>query len=152
MTDLVQDTPVERRKVHILMSIAEPDICGSIASTIHKGLGNKFDVSIVEYARVDQLLSHAENSPVDLFILLLNNMQFIDPPPFRETRRWLPLEVVSHVRETYGKPVIALSGSSRVEAEEAKQAGANFFFWLPVDWRPFIDAVAQCLKQVGSVS
>jgi len=50
--------------------------------------------------------------------------------------------------------VIALTGYwpgelSRAE-EEAKQAGAKFFFWIPVDAQPLIDAVEQCLKEASS--
>ena len=128
-----------------------------LADAIQQGLGNKFDLSLVPHVTVDQLLSHAESSPVDLFIFLLNNLIFAGTTtPFRETRRWWPLGVIAHLRETCGKPVIALAGSSpgdnsRAE-EEAKVAGAAFFFWAPLDRQPFIDAVQQCLKQIVSPS
>jgi len=133
------------------MSIAESNIEKVLTFTIQKELGNKFDLSIIEISNVGQLLFHATKEPVDLFILLLNNMRFSDTTAFRETQRWAPLEVVSHLRKTYGKPLIVLTGYwpgelSRAE-EEAKQAGASYFFWLPPDKQPLIDAVEQCLKQ-----
>jgi len=156
MMDLLKDCSVQPRKMRISMSTADPDLSEGLTLAIQKELGNQFDVSIVEHSGVGQLLSYVESSPVDLFILVLNNLMFADTTMFRETRGWRSLEVVSRLRETYGKPVIALAGSWPGEGtsaeEEAKQAGASFFFWLPYNKRQFIDAVEQCLRQVTSRS
>jgi hypothetical protein len=129
------------------MSIADPDISEHLSNVIQKELGDEIDLSIVEYPQVGQFLSHAERSPIDLFILLLNNMQFTDTISFNTTSRWPPLEVISHLRETYGRPIIALIGSLGASEEEAKQAGATYFFWVPIDRQSFIDAVEECLRQ-----
>ena len=118
---------------------------------IEKELTNKFDLSVTEHMTVGQLLSHAENSPIDLFILVLNNLRFTEAPLFVSPSRWWPLEVVSFLKNAYGKPVIALAGAwpkgvKNIE-EESKQAGASAFFLVPVDTHPFIEAVENCLKQ-----
>jgi hypothetical protein len=154
----LKDCSVEPRKMHISMSTADPDLSEGLTLAIQKELGNPLDVSIVEHSGVGQLLSYVESSPVDLFILVLNNLMFADTTMFTETRGWRSLEVVSHLRETYGKPVIALAASwpnemsqSEVE-EEAIKAGASVFFWLPYNRRRFIGAVEQCLRQVTSRS
>src|SRR5262245_39456732 len=106
----MQDTRSTRQTIHVLMSINESDISKAVSQVIQREIGNNYDLSITEIPSVGQLLSHAKNYPSDLFILLLNNLQFSDTPLFRETPRWLPLEVVSHLKVTYGKPLIALTG------------------------------------------
>jgi hypothetical protein len=88
-------------------------------------------------------------------LMILNTIRFTDAMSFRETRRWPPLEVVSRLREAYRKPVIALTvcwPGELSREEEAKQAGAGFCFWAPIDKQPFIDVVEQCLKQASSLS
>jgi hypothetical protein len=90
---------------------------------------------MAEYARVGQLLSDAATTPADMFILLLNNMQFSDTTSFNGTKHCRSLEVVSHLKTTYDKPVIALAEPwrgqfSRAE-QQAKQAGATFFLFDP---------------------
>ena len=66
MTESMQDPTAERRKVHILMSIAESGISKALTLIIQKGLGNKYDLSIVEISYVGQFLSHVKSEPVDL--------------------------------------------------------------------------------------
>ena len=149
--ELVRKSTVERRKVHISISMDEPEIRSMLAVNIEKELTSKFDLSIAKHVTVGQLLSHAKCSPIDLFIVMLNNLRFTDTPLFRNTPRWRPFEVVSYLQVEYGKPVIALAAScpenvKNIE-EESKQAGASVFFMVPVDRRPFIEAVENCLKQ-----
>ena len=151
INQLVQNITGERRTVRISISTAEPNISSMLAGYMEKELAHKFDLSITDHVTVGQLLSHAEASPIDLFILMLNNLRFTDTPLFRNTPHWQPFEVVSYLKVQYGKPVIALAGSwpesvKNIE-EESKQAGASVFFFVPVDTNHFIEAVENCMKQ-----
>ena len=65
----MQDSTGKRRKVHIVMSMADPGLSEGLASTIQGGLGSSCDVSLVEYSHVGEPLSHAERATVDLFIV-----------------------------------------------------------------------------------
>ena len=151
MTELERDSMAERRKVHISMSMDEPDLMPMLTDAIQKGLCSQFDLAIAEHVTVGRLLSHAEQSSVDLFILMLNNLIFADTRLFDNTPRWRSFEVVSRLKAIYGKPIIAFAASwpdemSSAEVEEETiKAGANFFFLLPPDKQSFIDAVEQCL-------
>jgi len=51
MVGLMQDSAAERRKVHILMSIAESDISKILTLIIQKEFGSKYDLSIIEIPR-----------------------------------------------------------------------------------------------------
>jgi hypothetical protein len=134
------------------MSINERNITEGINLRLQKELGNRYDLAITEISRVSQLLSHAKTEPVDLFILLLNNMLF-DTPSFTEPGHSPPLEVVSHLRAAYGQPILAMTGSwlgkssgAEVEAE-ALRVGATCLLFLPYTSESFIEAIEKCLKE-----
>ena len=58
------------------------------------------------------------------------------------------LAVITQLRQSYQKPVIALTGVPlRYTEENTKEAGASFLFALPVEGRPLMDPVKQCFEE-----
>jgi len=122
------------------MSINEPYITRVITLTLQKAFAGTDDRSIAETPYVAKLLVQAQHDVVDLFILLLNNMRLSGVTFLPEKQAWgdvvdlfilllnnmrlsgvtfLPekkpwgealLEVITHLRDTYHKPVIGLPG------------------------------------------
>jgi CheY-like chemotaxis protein len=110
---------------------------------------NKYDLSIAETPYVSKLLAQAQREAVDLFILLLNNMRLSDLPFPDNKKRWgeAMLEVLAHLRQTYHKPVIAMTGLPMWKEEEIKRAGAGFLFLLPFEREPLVNALKQCFEE-----
>ncbi|MGA6826961.1 hypothetical protein ACO9S2_05015 [Nitrospira sp. NS4] len=64
------------------------------------------------------------------------------------------LSVITQLRDSYQKPVIALMGwypeDGSWSEENLKQAGACASFVIPPDGAPFINAVSECLEKGGT--
>jgi len=142
-----------RPQKRVLMSINEPGITKVITLTLQKEFSNTYNLSVAETPHVAKLLAHAQREAVDLFILLLNNVDLSDVPFLNEKKNWLEARsaIITHLRQTYHKPVIALAGwypgeVSRTE-ETFKQAGASFFFPIPVEGATLKNGVRQCLEE-----
>jgi CheY-like chemotaxis protein len=141
-----------RPQKRVLISINEPNITKVITLTLEKEFSNTYDLCISETPYVAKLLAQAQHEAVDLFILLLNNMRLSDVPFLHEKKPWgeAMWEVVRHLRQTYHKPVIAMTGLPPIdtwEEEIMKQSGLSFFFLLPVEGAALTNAVHQCLEE-----
>ena len=135
------------------MCINEPDITKVVTRCLEIEFANKYDLSIIETPYVEELLAQAQGQGVDLFILLLNNMRLSDLPFLDDKRRWgeAMLEVVTHLRQTYHKPVIALTGLLWWTEEEMKEAGASCLILLPVERAPLMKTVKQCFEETERI-
>jgi hypothetical protein len=137
----------KEKKIRILMCVNDHNITESLVATIKAGIGHKYNLQIEEIPYADKLLEHAQNESIDVFILVFNNMLIpgaICPPEIRLKKA---LNVLSYIKEKFKKPVIAMAGwpGDPVFEEEAKSAGANYFFRLPFAVRVFQEAVGQCI-------
>lgn len=142
-----------RPQKRVLMSINEPTITKVITLTLKKEFADTYDLSIAEIPSVAKLLVQAQREGVDLFILLLNNMHTSEVQFLDGKKNWFEarLEVITHLRQTYRRPVIAMTGwypgdASRTE-EIIKEAGASFFLPIPVEGGTLTKAVNQCLEE-----
>ena len=135
------------------MSISEPAVLKLVTRKLEKEFCQKYDLSISETPYIDKLLTLAATEPFDLFILILNNMRYSDTQFCEEKGVNVVdarLELITYLHRTYHKPVIAMTGWTPTEdswtEENTKQAGASFFFLIPVEGRPLMNAVKQCLE------
>ena len=146
--------PVRPRR-HVLTCINAPDIARVVTSCLHNEFAQQYDVSVREIHSIDQLLAKSESDPPDLFILLLNNMFYSyshnrhrgDEKKHRITHL---LEVISRLKQTSRKPVIAMTewplSPGSWNKENTKEAGASFLFSLPLEGNELRDAARQCLE------
>ncbi len=61
------------------------------------------------------------------------------------------LQIVSHLKTTYNRPMITITGFPRDPSigNKAKLAGADFFFLLPFTVEDFEDAIKKCLDTIS---
>ena len=95
------------------------------------------------YTPAKNLVS-AQNQECDLFVVVLNNLLIHG----LEERLKAALDIISHLKTKYNKPVIAMSGyfeDNPQLGEKAKRAGADAFFFLPFDCAEFVATVRRLL-------
>ena len=108
----------------------EDSISELISSLIDKALDSRFEIHSTGIAHPKPLLTWAQNQKYDLFVIVLNNLILTS-----DARLDLALEVVSHLKTQYGKPVIAMSGyfdNDPQLGDKARRAGADAFFFSAV--------------------
>ena len=78
-------------------------------------------------------------------------MLYSDVPHLHKLNRVeAALATIAHLKETFHSPIIAMTGWE-ISAEywndiNTKQAGANFFFQIPIEARHLKHAANQCLE------
>lgn len=134
-----------RPQKRVLLSINEPTFTNAITLLLKDEFAEKYDLSITETPYAGKLLALAQTEPADLFIILLNNMLCSDMPHFLEKNRVeATLAVITHLTQTYHKPVIAMTGHPEWTEENTSRAGASFLLFLPLGWSQLMNAVKQC--------
>lgn len=97
----------------------------------------------------EDLLEFAENRAVDIFILILNNIMFHSPLQPPQDRLDCSLQLLTQIKKTYGKPIIALSGWVKdTSFIEMVKLSADSFFQLPVETNALGEAIEKCLNMV----
>jgi hypothetical protein len=133
------------------MCINEPVLTQVITLMLEKEFANTYDLHITETPYVVKLIVQAQKEAADLFVLLLNNMRLSGVPFIDDKTTWgeAMWEVVKHLKQTYHKPVIAMTGLPPIDTGEdeiMKQSGVDFLFHMPVEQVPFVEAVQHCLS------
>jgi hypothetical protein len=138
-----------RPQKRVLLSINEPAFTKGVTLLLEGEFAKKYDLSITETPYAGKLLTLAQTETADLFILLLNNMLCSDIPHFLEKNRVeSTFAVITHLRQTYHKPVIVMTGWPQTDdtwtEETTNRAGASFLFFLPFEWSQLMNAMKQC--------
>jgi len=148
---------LKRREIRVLSNLSTmgeieaffPELLSMI---IQRKLGSKFALRVMftstPYCK--ELLKLAEGHVFDIFILILNNIIFPSEKVPAENREKNSLQLVTHLRTTYRKPVIALYGwpHNPSYADKAKLAGASFVFQTPFKSKEFEEAFEKCLDML----
>lgn len=95
-----------------------------------------------------ELLELAEEGEADIFILFMNNIRFPDSEPV-EDRLEACLELITKIKTTRGRPVIAMCGWEEDSSliKRAKLA-ADFYFSMPCKADALIEAFEKCLEML----
>ncbi len=148
---------LKRREIRVLSNLSTLDgmeayISERLSMIIQRKLGSKFALRVMftstHYGK--ELLKLAEGHVFDIFILILNNISFPSENTPAEKRLEKSLQLVTHLRTTYRKPVIAVYGwpSDPSYADKAKLAGASFAFQAPPKSKEFEEAFEKCLDML----
>lgn len=137
------------RKINILIGNLDDGLTDVLSKLIKDLIKDKYDLKIRSSRYNDDLAQLSESCAVDIFILILNNIKFIDNLSYA-MRMASSLNLITYFKKTYGKPVIALSdwleGSPFVEM--AKRS-ADYYFSLPCEYDAFKEAIQKCLDKIG---
>ncbi len=137
----------DRREVRVLMGINEPAMTALITEILQTHFGRNYLLRVTEAPNAWTLLEEARIQSPDLFIVVLNNLRFLEETPRSpEKRIEMVIGFLKHLKEAYGSPVIALAGwpDDPLIGLEAMFAAADAFFRLPFDPEDLIVAVEKC--------
>ncbi len=113
---------------------------------IKEVIKDKYDLKLGSSFYGHALLELAENGAIDIFILIMNNIRFsiVDSVGDRLINS---LQLITQIKTTYGRPVIALSGWEEDSSliVRAKLA-ADFYLQLPFKVNAFMEAFEKCLE------
>jgi len=118
-----------------------------IEEFIKKNIGGKYDLLVTPVLLGEEILNFAKEHPIDLFIIVTNNIIFRSEDLSAEHRIERALQLVSFLSKTYKKPVIALYGwpDDPLFPEKAKRAGANYCFTMPIKLEELKKPIEKCL-------
>lgn len=99
--------------------------------------------------RLEDVLAEAERHRFDLGIVILNNLQVAEVGTRNRIDR--TLAAIAELKVRNPMPLIAISGYADGPDFEARvrQAGADEFMLLPLDWETCRDALTRCLQRSG---
>jgi CheY-like chemotaxis protein len=139
-----------KRHVQILLVSGREDLFDSlIIRGLKEKAGDKYDFEFVTAFKASEILELAQIYKFDIFILYLNNIPFhLDNFPV-ESQLDGSLQLVTHLKTTYRRPVVAFSSMADLEEEKVKRAGADFYFLTPYKVEDFLEAMIICLGRLS---
>lgn len=140
----------ERTPIRLLMSTGgEEAIAKTMTMILQKALGPTYEVIPKEIPTASKFLEAADTEPVDLFVIMLNNMFPDATKMFPDTSKPdQALKIITYLKDKYRKPVIAMAGwwpEGMNIQEEANKAGSDYFFVWPPDYRQTGANLLRCL-------
>ncbi len=115
-----------------------------IAETVTEALDPCHRLSVHGTSEVDRILVLADERPVDLFVLFLNNMTFGKWGNDLEADSFVKaLMLVRHLKETRDTPIIATAAfpAEFLYEDIAIRVGADRFFRMPFEMKAFTKAI-----------
>jgi hypothetical protein len=109
---------------------------------------DKYELLVTPAFLAEEILNFAKEHPIDLFIIVINNIIFRSEDLSAEHRIEKALNLVSFLSKSYNRPVIALYGwpDDPLFPEKAKQAGANYCFKMPFKFEELKKPIEKCLE------
>lgn len=139
------------RQIRVLVGNIDDQMTDLFLECIREAIGPQYDLRGMWAWRLNEILERAQKHRFDLFILVLNNILFPTGMDTKKDRLERMLMITRHISKVYGKPLIAMTGwwpewlDESSFAGQVKRAGANCFFRLPFDVKPFMGAVKEFL-------
>ena len=136
------------RQLRILIANSDDTINEGIKEMIKKIINDKYDLLVTPVWHGEEILNFAKEHPIDLFIMVINNIIFRSEDLSAELSIEKALWLIKFLRETYGSPVIALYGwpDDPLFPEKVKQAGANYCIGLPIKFEDLKKPIEECLE------
>jgi CheY-like chemotaxis protein len=140
---------IVKREIRLLIGNIEPNFDHMLSVIITKLLGGEYDLSVVTARDGDELLRLAEEHSFDIFILVTNNILFKRKNVTIKDRGRKVLEIIAHLKATYGKPIIAASAFWTKDtsfAKKAKLAGVSCYLDMPFKSEEFLEPFCRLLE------
>ena len=115
-----------------------------VAETVAEALDPCHRLQVHGTSEVDRILALADERPVDLFVLFLNNMTFGEWGSNLEADSFVKaLMLVRHLKTTHGRPIIATAAfpAEFLYEDIAIRVGADCFFRMPFEMTAFTKAI-----------
>ena len=144
---------IQEQKKQVRVQIGdgiEPMFIDIFSDVIKEVIKDKYDLKLGSSSYGEEIMELAENDAIDIFILIMNNIRFSDVNSVGD-RLVNSLQLITQIKTTYGRPVIALSGLSENSSLVARaKLAADFYFQLPVKVDAFTEAFEKCLEMLPS--
>lgn len=115
---------------------------------IKEVIKDKYNLKLGSSSYGQELLELAENGTIDIFILLMNNIRFSGVDSVGD-RLVNSLQLITQIKMTYGRPVIALSAWKEDSSLIARaKLAADFYLQMPCKIDAFMDAFEKCLEML----
>jgi DNA-binding NarL/FixJ family response regulator len=133
----------KKQQVRVIIGCCDDDgISEYLSDLVKEASKNKYDLKVFISFYSEEILELADREAIDIFILILNNIDCFDYP-IRE-RMENSLELITQIKSTYERPVIALSGWTEDFTQiERVELIADFFFPLPFEPSDIMEAVEE---------
>jgi hypothetical protein len=118
---------IKKRRIRILLgdsACENGDTLGVVSDYIQKQFSKNYDLQFNWVWYCEEILELAEKRAIEIYILLLNNLQTKSPVGDR-------IEIISQIRKEYGRPVIGLSGPLGDSFVARAKSVSDFFFLVP---------------------
>jgi hypothetical protein len=115
-----------------------------VAETVVEALAPSHRLQVHGTSEVDRILALADERPVHLFVLFLNNMTFGEWGSNLEADSFVKaLMLVRHLKTTHGGPIIATAAfpAEFLYEDIAIRVGADCFFRMPFEVMAFTKAI-----------
>jgi hypothetical protein len=141
---------LKKDQLRVLIGNPEDLISEAIEEFIEKIISDEFGLSVTSVWSGEDILKFAKEYPVDIFIIVTNNIIFRSEDLSAEHRIEKALQLVQFLRNEYKRPVIALYGwpDDPLFPEKAKQFGATFCIKLPPTQEEFQESIEMCMELI----
>ena len=145
--ELIQEQKKQQVRVQIGDAF-EDGFTDIFSDLIKKVVKDKYDLKLGSSSYGQELLELAENGAIDIFILIMNNIRFFSVDSVGD-RLVNSLQLISQIKTTYGRPVIAMSSWTEDSSliSRAKLA-ADFYLQMPFKIDAFLEAFEKCLEML----
>lgn len=115
---------------------------------IQKTAKDDYSLKIHSSCQGEELIQLAEDGEIDIFILIINNIQFRHEDRIQD-RLEKSVQLIARIKEISGKPLMALSGCEN-DPSLISRAGlaADFYFPLPFEPAFFTEAFEKCIRMI----
>jgi len=136
-----------KRQVEIVIGNFDDSLTDLIAELAKDVIGGEYEPIVKATGSGDQLLEIAKSGSGDIFILILNNIQFQASRSFEE-RLENSLKLVNEIKTIHGKPVISLSSFLEEPLATRAKMDPDFFLALPFKLPDLVKAIYGCLGDI----
>jgi hypothetical protein len=138
---------LKKRQIRMLIGNFDDPMNEVIQEVTKKIIKGKYDLLVTPVWHGEDILNFAKEHTIDIFIIVVNNIYFFSENSSAEHRIEKALRLVSFLKKTYKRPIIALYGwpDDPLFPEKTKQAGANFCIKLPTEPKEIREAIEVCL-------
>jgi len=140
---------VVKREMRVLTGNIEPNFDHMLSVIITKRLGGEYELCFMTAGYGEDLLRLTEEHSFDIFILVTNNILFKRKNVTIKDRGRKVLEIIAHLRATYGKPIIAASAFWTKDtsfAKRARNAGVSCYLDMPFKPEEFLEPFCRLME------
>ncbi len=139
---------LKKPQVRVLIGNFEESMNDIFSEVIKEVIKNKYDLKVRLSFYGEEILELAENGAIDIFILIMNNIWFSGVDSV-ENRLVNSLQLITQIKMTCGRPVIALSTWKEDHSLVARaKLAADFYLQMPFNMDAFIETFKKCLEML----